>query len=717
MHNQDLGRVSVVARGVYDPAAEYERLDAVSYNGSSFLVRKHCLGVVPAEGEYYMLMAKAGDSTAANAAAVEALAAAGRADTAAGNADQQAAAAEAAAAIANTAAGNANTAAAGASAAKEAAETAASGDNAAAASANQNAAAAGTAANAANAAAGRADQAAAGANAARDEATASAANANAAAAAAQDVVDSVEQDINQINDDLTEFVTNINDDIYSGTPANIFMTKGASKGKGLNTSGSEVGLGDGIITDYIPVRGNTLIYISKGLGSSSYSHWFYDADKNPISYELSNVGGGKYFTSPENAAYIRVTTIASHAPDLIASQCSYKRDGALIVYAPYAVTAVPDISTIISKASDCGAVHLHGDFKINNVALWPGVSINTRGTLTASSGGVVFSANGVSNWSLVGGTYNGISTDADQTLVMVRGCTGAVIDCVKFGTAKNKQIDIGGASSDITIKRCTFSNSNGETGAGVSVFGADCTRITIDDCYAYNCRIGCAINGATHCNVHNFRSFACTLAGISLDGIVTGDGNGARYIRLSDCVSVGTLGDLGGIYLGNGSSYNAICNCVSHGDKYGIRFTSIADHPVQYNDVTGCIVSGATNTAMLLTTADHNTVTGCAIIDCKTYGIDICGGSFNAVNCNKITCHDNSNETGAVAIRAMTDYATISGNIIKGAKTGIYIVSGYADKPPKGFILEGNYLIENRYNFSTNAGVTIGTTSKVIPIS
>ena len=142
MHNQDLGRVAVVARGAYDPSAEYERLDAVSYNGSSYLVRKHCQGVEPTEGEYYMLMAQAGDSTAANAAAEKAIAAAeradsasGRADTAAGNADNMAAAAGAAEASANAAAGNANTAAAGASTAKQEAETAAAAANAAAAAA------------------------------------------------------------------------------------------------------------------------------------------------------------------------------------------------------------------------------------------------------------------------------------------------------------------------------------------------------------------------------------------------------------------------------------------------------------------------------------------------------------------------------------------------------------------------------------------------------
>lgn len=209
MHNQDLGRVAVVARGIYDPLAEYERLDAVSYNGSSYLVRKHCQGVEPAEGEYYMLMAKAGDSTAANAAAEKALAAAERADsasaranTAAGNADQKAKEAGAAAASANAAAGNANTAAAGASSAKQEAETAAAAANNAAASANQNAKAAATATSAANAAASRADDAASGANTARDAAGAAAEAANAAAAAAQNVVDSVQPNIAQIKQTL-----------------------------------------------------------------------------------------------------------------------------------------------------------------------------------------------------------------------------------------------------------------------------------------------------------------------------------------------------------------------------------------------------------------------------------------------------------------------------------------------------------------------------------
>lgn len=87
MVNQDLGRVCVVPRGAYDPEAAYTRLDAVSYNGSCYMVRKNCQGVTPAEGEYYMLMADGSVALAAAARADEtaesALDAAGKANDAA----------------------------------------------------------------------------------------------------------------------------------------------------------------------------------------------------------------------------------------------------------------------------------------------------------------------------------------------------------------------------------------------------------------------------------------------------------------------------------------------------------------------------------------------------------------------------------------------------------------------------------------------------------
>ena len=53
--------ISFSSRGAYSQTEQYKRSDTISYNGSSYLVLKNCSGVTPAEGEYYMLLAKRGD--------------------------------------------------------------------------------------------------------------------------------------------------------------------------------------------------------------------------------------------------------------------------------------------------------------------------------------------------------------------------------------------------------------------------------------------------------------------------------------------------------------------------------------------------------------------------------------------------------------------------------------------------------------------------------
>lgn len=63
----NLGRVSLVPRGEYDPTAQYRRLDIVSYNGSSYLALRNLQGVTPADGADYMLIARAGEDGAPGA--------------------------------------------------------------------------------------------------------------------------------------------------------------------------------------------------------------------------------------------------------------------------------------------------------------------------------------------------------------------------------------------------------------------------------------------------------------------------------------------------------------------------------------------------------------------------------------------------------------------------------------------------------------------------
>ena len=58
----NLGRVSLVPRGPYDPAEVYSRLDIVGYEGSSYLVLADGVtGVTPQAGAVYMLVAEKGD--------------------------------------------------------------------------------------------------------------------------------------------------------------------------------------------------------------------------------------------------------------------------------------------------------------------------------------------------------------------------------------------------------------------------------------------------------------------------------------------------------------------------------------------------------------------------------------------------------------------------------------------------------------------------------
>lgn len=52
--------MSLAARGEYDPAAEYRRLDLVRYEGCGYVVLREVQGVTPEDGADYMLLAERG---------------------------------------------------------------------------------------------------------------------------------------------------------------------------------------------------------------------------------------------------------------------------------------------------------------------------------------------------------------------------------------------------------------------------------------------------------------------------------------------------------------------------------------------------------------------------------------------------------------------------------------------------------------------------------
>lgn len=50
------GRVAIVPRGAWAEETPYVKLDAVNYQGSSYVAKKSSVGVLPTDEEYWMLM-------------------------------------------------------------------------------------------------------------------------------------------------------------------------------------------------------------------------------------------------------------------------------------------------------------------------------------------------------------------------------------------------------------------------------------------------------------------------------------------------------------------------------------------------------------------------------------------------------------------------------------------------------------------------------------
>ena len=60
MAKQNLGRVAMVSKGEYSSATSYEKLDIVTYEGSSYVCKKDSIGNLPTNTEYFDVLAEKG---------------------------------------------------------------------------------------------------------------------------------------------------------------------------------------------------------------------------------------------------------------------------------------------------------------------------------------------------------------------------------------------------------------------------------------------------------------------------------------------------------------------------------------------------------------------------------------------------------------------------------------------------------------------------------
>ena len=66
MARQTLGKVMMLLKGEYDSNTQYEILDVVTYNGSSYVAKQSTQGNLPTNTNYWLLLAEKGDAATSN---------------------------------------------------------------------------------------------------------------------------------------------------------------------------------------------------------------------------------------------------------------------------------------------------------------------------------------------------------------------------------------------------------------------------------------------------------------------------------------------------------------------------------------------------------------------------------------------------------------------------------------------------------------------------
>jgi hypothetical protein len=166
-----------------------------------------------------------------------------------------------------------------------------------------------------------------------------------------------------------------------------------------------------------------------------------------------------------------------------------------------------------------------------------------------------------------GGTMVSVAPlDNQSGLVLRNGAHHNRVILNKIQDFRNKAMDIANASHNNVIQCHDVSGCTGTDGCGVSIFGAfpnDCENNTVLPTYVHNCRAGMTMNGGRYNRFIWPIVVDCSLIGITLDGVVgdgvTGDGDGPKHCYVEHPTVINSAStQFGGIYLGNGASWNTI---------------------------------------------------------------------------------------------------------------------------------------------------------------
>lgn len=220
---------------------------------------------------------------------------------------------------------------------------------------------------------------------------------------------------------------------------------------------------------------------------------------------------------------------------------------------------------------------------------------------TTAAGAECIDFNGIENAKWFGGVITSDGVSSTQTCFNLRnGATNNVVAPTKVVDFKNKGVDINTASNKNLVYRPEISGSDGSTGSGISVFGAGGDRPdenTIFEPYVHDCRGGVSVQGGWYNKVIRPIIEDVTLWGVGLDGVITASGDGAKYTYVERPVCRRVINaSFGGIYCGNGSSFNEIHNPVCHDCTNGVRQSGGTGYEPRGNKYYHPVIDGNTDT-------------------------------------------------------------------------------------------------------------------------
>lgn len=343
-------------------------------------------------------------------------------------------------------------------------------------------------------------------------------------------------------------------------------------------------------------------------------------------------------------------------------------------------------------------VHIpEGSYSVSTPITLPAgaeVTCDTGATITATSAITtrMLYINGVSGVIWQGGRLVGNAGVATATCFELNDATDCRIEPESIAGFNNKGVAVTGTSTGNLIAPHIVTGSDGTTGAGVSFYGAGVTDNEIRGGTYTGNRIGITINGAHRNRVVAPSCNANTSMGLTIDGIVSSSGDGGRYNE----VVGGTYNDnagstYGGLYLGNGSSFNILSGVVATGNTgAGLRLSAGSGFENFGNKVLGAqfrgnVANGITATwcpNLELIGVDSSDNTGRGLSNGNADHLKILGGNYS----------DNTSH----GLFIQSGYTkTLGANVRDNGGVGYYVTTGGSADSSNNFIGQGSHVENN----------------------